>query len=94
MAKQRVVLKYKPHLPVAGMLVGDVGPVLLDPPGVGPFETSDDAQQRCLARSGRTKQRQQSAVRYFQRHIVERLKRPEFLGDAADMDAHGMPAYE
>ena len=48
----------------------------------------DDAQQRRLARAGRTEQRQQRAVRHLEADVVEGDEVAEALGDVLDIDAH------
>ncbi len=55
---------------------------------VRPLEARDDAQQRRLARTGRTEQRDQFAGADIELDLVERGEIAEALGDVEDRDPH------
>src|SRR5204863_5174757 len=56
---------------------------------IGHFQTCDDPQQSCLARTGRAKQSDTSPVRHFETDIVERDEATECLRNILDQYAHG-----
>ena len=87
-AEQRVVLEHESDMTLAGAMSQRI--LTVDPhfPGVGPVEACNDPQQRRLARTGWTKQRQQFALADLQIDIVERCKRAEFLDDVFDFNGH------
>ncbi len=90
MAEQRVVLEGKPGLALAGGQVRDVLAVEqhLAGSGIGKFQPGDDAQQRGLARAGRTEQGDEFAGFDLQAHVVQGGEASKLLGDVADFDAH------
>jgi hypothetical protein len=55
---------------------------------IRPFQAGDDAEQRGLARTRRTEQRDQLARSDLEIHIVERLVGAKELGDVLDVDIH------
>src|ERR1700733_3081916 len=87
-AEKGVVLKDETDVPVACRLIGDILAVELHGAAIGEFESSDDAEQRGLARSRWAEQRHELAVGNFQIDVVERLELTEVLANAANVDAH------
>ncbi len=57
------------------------------------IQPCDQPQERRLAGTGRTKQRDQFAGRDFQRHVVQRGEAVEFLADIVDANFHRAGAF-
>ena len=91
--EQRVVLEDETNFAIARRLLGDVLAVADDGPGVGDFESRDDAQQRRLAGSRRSEQREQLAVRNVEADALERRKAAELLRNTIDGDAHERSSF-
>ena len=87
-AEQRVVLEHEADVALAGAVAQRI--LAVDPhfAGIRPVEAGDDPQQRGLARTGRTEQRQQFALADLQVDIVERGERAELLDDVPDFNGH------
>jgi len=71
MAKQRVMLKHEADLPLPYIPVQCVFTVEQHATFIGPFESSDDSEQRGLAATRGTEQRNELARRKFERDIVQ-----------------------
>jgi NDP-sugar pyrophosphorylase family protein len=89
---QYAALDGRVKMQVPGVKVGDVGAVLFDRARVGVLEPGDNPQERRLARPRWPEQGQERAVGNVERHVVERRKGSEVLGDVANMNAHGQAA--
>ncbi len=84
------MLKHEPHPALAD------GPIAhrlaieedLTPVRVGKLQPRDQAQQRRLARAGRTEQREQLARFYLQADAVQRREATEGFSDLPNFDAH------
>ena len=83
------MLKDEADLPLACAHLGRVLPMEADRAGIGELEAGDDAQQRGLARSGRTQQREQLAGGDVEVETIDRDEAAEALRDAGQLDAHG-----
>ena len=72
MLEQRVVLEHEPNTTVLDAAVGQIAIVEIDGTRIRRLQPCDGAQQRRLARAGRTQQRNQLTRLNGQRHVIER----------------------
>ena len=86
--EQRVVLKDEPHASALRRLTGGVDPVEVDGTLIGMLEAGDDAQQRGLARAGRSEQPHELPGLHRQVDAVECLVAAKPMTDAPGFDAH------
>jgi hypothetical protein len=86
--EQRVVLEHEAHAPLADRAVGDVLVAEQDAAAVGEIQARDQAQQRGLARAGRSQQRDQLAGADVEVDPLQGGKLAELLGDVADLYLH------
>jgi hypothetical protein len=68
------VLEHETDVALARRRVRHFLVTVVDLAGVGRFQAGDDAQQRRLARPGRTEQRQQGAAVGLHAYAVKRLE--------------------
>jgi hypothetical protein len=91
--EQRVVLEHKADLSLPRMAVRRVGAVKGHRARVRRLEARDDSQERRLARTRRTEQREKLPGLDFEIDAVQRHEGSEAFGDARQRDAHtGAPS--
>src|SRR5574341_1412273 len=86
--EKRVVLEDEPDVPVPHVVGRRVLPVDDDPARVGGLEPGDDPQERRLAASGGTEQREELAAPNVDADVGQRHIGAEALADVLDVDAH------
>src|SRR5205814_3557229 len=86
--ERRVVLEDEADAALLRRVTGDVPLGDVHDTGVGPLESGDDAQQRRLAASARSEQRDQRSRRHLQRDVAEGDEVTEPLRDVLDRDGH------
>src|SRR6185437_8578636 len=89
MPEQGVVLEHEADMALAGLAQQRVLAIEKDFAGIRPVEAGDDPKQRGLARTGRSKQRQQFTVGHPEIDAIERCERAEFLDEIPDFNGHG-----
>ncbi len=88
--EQRILLEHEAHAARGRRGKGDVLVVEQHLTGVGKLQAGDHAQQRRLAGTRRSQQRQQLAVGDLEPDLVQRRIATELLFDGTDGDGHGV----
>jgi hypothetical protein len=87
-AEQRVVLEHEADVPFARAPRQRILAIEGNLAGIGPVEAGDDAQQRGLAGTGRTEQRQQLAIVDLEIDAIEGFEATELLDEIPDFNGH------
>ncbi len=86
--EQGVVLEHQPDAALACRYARQVATVLQQRSRVGSVQSGQDAQQRGLARAGRTEQGDELALAQRQAHVVQRGEFVEAAREVGDFDGH------
>ena len=90
-AEQRVMLKHKAHLTIAGVQAAHVSAVEADVPAGLVLKSGDNTQQRGFARARRPQQRHHLSGRDIQRDIIQHLGATKRLLNIGNLNAHDFP---